>query len=416
MRSRAVRWALVAVAWAALGAAGAFLHHSERQIAAAAARVRTSDLHAREATDALADLRAAEQAYVAAGQNGAFWMPKAAATRETVNDAMDALRQSVTSPAARSALDEAAATMTELATIDKRAREYIKSGQTLMAGDVIFTEAGQSAVTAAREVEVARQAEHQAVDAFAADVRQQQATALGAAAAFVGVLLLALAPPVRPAAETVREAYKALARADDEGIVTHARPAAASDGVGAARPVQPPAQPPVQQPVTPAIARSAIVLKAAADLATDFGRARDSDELARLLARVADMLDASGLVVWVGGAGGEDLRPAIAHGYGTQALAKMASVPRGADNAAAKAYRAGALQIVLSRPGSAPGAVVAPILAADGCIGALSAEIKNGGEGSEAVQAIATIVASHLATVLATASPQEAAAHKAAHA
>jgi GAF domain-containing protein len=78
----------------------------------------------------------------------------------------------------------------------------------------------------------------------------------------------------------------------------------------------------------------------------------------------------------------------------------MQSLPRNADNAAASAFRTGELQIVLSRPGGASGAIVAPILGGDGCVGALSAEIQGGGEGSEAVQAIAAIVAAHLASVL----------------
>jgi len=65
---------------------------------------------------------------------------------------------------------------------------------------------------------------------------------------------------------------------------------------------------------------------------------------------------------------------------------------------------------VLSKPGGAAGAIVAPILTADGCIGALSAEIKSGGEGSEAVQSVATIVAAHLASVVAAAPPEAAAA------
>ena len=86
-------------------------------------------------------------------------------------------------------------------------------------------------------------------------------------------------------------------------------------------------------------------------------------------------------------------------------LARIPPVPRSADNAAAAAYRSGTLQIVLARPGAASGAVVAPILAADGCIGALSAEIQGGGEASESVQALSTIVAAHLATVLADSRP-----------
>ena len=53
----------------------------------------------------------------------------------------------------------------EFSEVDKRARDYLQSGQLLMAGDVIFTEGGQTAASAARQVEAARLAEHQALDA-----------------------------------------------------------------------------------------------------------------------------------------------------------------------------------------------------------------------------------------------------------
>src|SRR5262249_42748419 len=198
---------------------------------------------------------------------------------------------------------------------------------------------------------------------------------------------------------------------EDEGIVSHAK---------RVEPARPTAAAPTPAPVVPAPSRqirSAPVLRAAADLATDFGRVRDSDELARLLARAADMIDGSGLVVGVGDTSGSDLKPIIAHGYTPQVLARIPAVPRAADNAAASAYRTGTTQIVLSKPGGPSGAIVAPILGVDGCIGALSAEIKSGGEGSEAVQAVTAIVASHLAGVLAAAAIEPAAVpeSKAAH-
>ena len=120
------------------------------------------------------------------------------------------------------------------------------------------------------------------------------------------------------------------------------------------------------------------------------------------MARAADVMDASGLVVWLGDAAGGDLRPVIAHGYSNQVLARMPAVPRSANNAAAAAYRAGQLQIVLARPGSASGAIAAPLLSSAGCIGTLSAEIRDGGEASDSVQALAAIFAAQLAGVLAT--------------
>jgi hypothetical protein len=82
-------------------------------------------------------------------------------------------------------------------------------------------------------------------------------------------------------------------------------------------------------------------------------------------------------------------------------VAQLPSVPRSAENAVARAYRTGVQQIVRSGPGRANSAIVAPILTADGCIGALSAEIDAGAEGSDAVQTLTTIVAAHLAGVLA---------------
>jgi hypothetical protein len=84
-------------------------------------------------------------------------------------------------------------------------------------------------------------------------------------------------------------------------------------------------------------------------------------------------------------------------------LARIPPVPRSADNAAAAAYRTGTLQIVLARPGGSAGAVVAPIISVDGCIGALSAEMRDGAEASEELQSLAAIFAAQLANVVAAA-------------
>jgi len=161
------------------------------------------------------------------------------------------------------------------------------------------------------------------------------------------------------------------------------------------------------------IPRSAAVgpiMRSAADLTTEFGRVRDLQDLSRLLGRAADLMDASGVVVWMGTTSGGDLRPMISHGYSPQVAARMPLVPRHADNAAAAAYRTGKMQIVLSRPGGSNGAIVAPILVADGCIGAFSAEIRSGGETSETIQALATMSAAHLAAIVPLASASAAAA------
>jgi len=390
---------LGAVAWLAIGGAAAFVFYSEKLIAAERAALRTFDQRAREAVDALADLRASQQAYVAAGQGTDFWVPKVAGLMESTTRTLSAIRASAGNAATRASVDDAASSLTEFAAIDKRARDYIKAGQLLMAGDVIFTEGGQPATLAARYIESGRLSEHQAFDASEADMRKQQAAAL-AAAALVTVLVLVLVGVGRPVAADMVEKPV-------EGLGLAAPPSPSRDVL---------LREPSKREATPVSVFSARavspILKNAANLCTEFARVTSLEDLTALLGRAADMLDASGLVVWLGTPTGTDLRPVLAHGYSDQALARMPTVPRSANNAAAAAYRSGTLQIVLTQPGSSAGAVVAPLLGPDGCIGALSAEIASGGEGSDAVQALATLFAAQLAAVLAA--PPEAAPVKSA--
>src|SRR3979490_3320366 len=112
MRSRALRLTFGAAALMTIGAAAVLLLRSERQIGLLAASVRAFDQHAREAVDALADARVAQQAYVAAGQGAPFWMSKVSATAEAATVALASLRQSA-GPGTRTALDEATATAAE---------------------------------------------------------------------------------------------------------------------------------------------------------------------------------------------------------------------------------------------------------------------------------------------------------------
>ena len=403
MRSRAARSIIAVFAVVAIAGSAAFLYVSEKQIAASTLALRDFDRHAREAADALGDLRSGQQAYVAAGQGVAFWMPKVASTLDAITAAVRTLRQTATSTDARASLDQASATVNDFADVDKRARDYLRSSQPLMAADVVFTEGTEASATAAHQVESARLAEHQAFDQSSSQVRKQEALAL-AAAAGIGVLALVLLVPV-PALAHVDETPAAVDELADESsarlIPNVAKPAEAP---------KPPASEAPRVREVPAGGSAGQILKSAAALATDVGRARDLDDLARLLERMASLIDASGVVILLGSRNGADLRAVLAHGYSPQLVARMPAVPRNADNAAAAAYRTGELQIVLSRPGSGSGALVAPILTADGCIGALSAEIKSGGEGSQTVQSLAMIFAAQLANVISTAPAETAAA------
>ena len=372
----------------AIGAAAFILIRSEEYVSQETASLRAFDQHARDASDALVEARVGQQAYVAAGQGVDFWFSKTAAAIKSATDGLTALREPA-GVGARTAIDEAAATVAEFFAIDKRARDYLTSGQQLMAGDVIFTEGSDAAATAVRQIETARQAQHQAADVEMADIRKQQALTAGAAAGIVFFVVLLLIPVPRRQAAEVAE--------DSISISPRAASPSTEDTVAFA----PAPAPPRVAPLTSHAQGS--VLKAATGVVTDFGRVRDLDELTHVLGRAAEVMDASGLMVWVGSATGADLRPVLAHGYSAEMIARIPPVPRSADNAAAAAYRSGTAQIVHSRPGGSNGAVVAPILSADGCIGALSAEIRSGGESSQSVQALASIFAAQLAGVLAAA-------------
>ena len=93
------------------------------------------------------------------------------------------------------------------------------------------------------------------------------------------------------------------------------------------------------------------------------------------------------------------LEAVLAHGYTAEMMARMPRVPCDADNVAAAAYRTGTVQLVHSGSGL-NGALAVPILSAAGPLGAVSAELGGGRESSDAVQALARIVAAQLAGVL----------------
>ena len=76
----------------------------------------------------LADVRAAQQAYVAAGQGVTFWMPKVASLIDEGTSAVDSLRASADSASARESLLQAGATITEFGNVDRRARDYVGPG------------------------------------------------------------------------------------------------------------------------------------------------------------------------------------------------------------------------------------------------------------------------------------------------
>jgi hypothetical protein len=114
---------------------------------------------------------------------------------------------------------------------------------------------------------------------------------------------------------------------------------------------------------------------------------------------MAAALDAAGIVVWVADGERRELMPIAAHGYPPGVLSRMRSLSVDSENATAAAFRTGLVQTVLGREREL-GAVAAPLVAPSGCMGVMSAELRNGGEKEPARLAAASIVAAQLATIV----------------
>lgn len=393
MRSRPARLTLCALAWIALGAAAFFSFTTQQQIDQRRTALLAFTSSARDAADALADAQAGQQAYVAIGQDPREWAAKVATYLQAAGASIDGLRAAALSPSAGPALLDATTALTQIGNIDRQVQRHLAAEEPQAAADAVFSIAADAIAGAVSSVAAAHSAEQQAADEFEARQFRAEVYALGGAAGFAALMLalLAFAPHAAPDSADIAEEDQPTASADPLSGLSHhiVAPSQAADA---------------------SIATSAIgALTAMADICTEFGRARDAAELKQLLDQTATLLNARGLIVWLGSAAGADLRPVLAYGYSDATLARIPTLARLSDNVAAQAYRSGELQIVNARPGASQGVVVAPLVGSDGCIGALTAEIRDRGEESDTTRALVLILAAQLSGVLAATADSDAA-------
>ena len=136
-------------------------------------------------------------------------------------------------------------------------------------------------------------------------------------------------------------------------------------------------------------------LETVARLCTGLGRVGDAGEVSRLLEETARALHAAGLIVWLWDDAAAGLRPALVHGYSERVLAQLPPVTRDADNATAAAFRTAATCAVAPEEGRS-GALVVPMLSADGCAGVLALELRPGVTPERQLRALATVLAAAL--------------------
>lgn len=413
MRSRVVRGTLTLLSVAAIGTAAYYYWTTLARINASLQSASAFTQARAAAAQAAYDLRSAQQAYVAAGQNEAFWFERATRSLEALRAALTALERETTSDSARRSLAEVAAAAEDFESRDRRVRGYVSGGQKLLASDIIFSDGLDLTSRILAGLDAA--ARHAAIDTAnaRAAASREQTSAAGAAAVLAMLTLLLLTPTGRPRAEQPLAGTPA-----GDGILNlELRPAAPASSKGAVPPVRPGKAPAAAVPSTgktaaaaaardgaplsasPAAPRPTVRLEELADVCADLARLSDTSAIPAILERTATALDASGLVLWIADGEGGELLPTAAYGYAPSVLSRMRGLRRDSENATASAFRTGLLQTVRGGRTSS-GAIAAPLVSSVGTLGVLSLEMRDEGEKRPERLAAATIVASQLATIV----------------
>jgi hypothetical protein len=390
MRHPYVRIALVVLYVGGLALAAYRTSEVERERQATALALASFDGLAEETAHSIAALRAAQQSYVAAGQDVEYRIGQARAALDTVNEQLVQLKRAATSQDSATAVGAVAQAIDDVVALDARVQEYAANGQVLMASDIIFTDGVDMLDEAQEHLGTARAVERTRSDAALAELGERR-TALLAATAGASLLVVVLlfvtgARAVRDRgaeAETSTSTRNATSSLDlssgggppDVGVSKEGVPSTATAGDAA-----------------PAMTEIA-------SLCCDLARVQDAHELPDLLARGARLLDASGLIVWLTAPGGSPLLPALTHGYDPVVVKRIGTIPRDADNATAAAYRSGEVRTVQAA-GDSSAAIVAPLVGGHGCVGAMALEVAAGAERDPGRQSLAAIVAIQLAVLV----------------
>jgi hypothetical protein len=420
MQSRAVRLILLLLFVAALLTTSFLFWKGNAEATAAASASKTFDDAVRSIERELWNLRTDQVAYASANQPAERWIAKVGAGLERVRLGVQSLRAEATVPDARAALDRAAQSIGDFVKSNNRAAGYAGNGDRGLAADVIFGESLEQTGAALQSIEQARTAELEAREGAAAVFRSRQTFAVTAGAAagvLVVLLLLPQAAPGRPSPVLARNPAEPTAPPErvrdddlDSGIVSPPRrlpspePAALTLTLAHEEEVAEPASagtiaaaaaPPA--PVAPDPPRTDF--GGVASLCVDLARVADTRALPSLLDRTAEILDASGIILWIADPDGRELNPIFAQGYPEQLVNRLGTIPRDAENATAAAFRTSLLQTVTADAISA-GAIAAPLLTPGGCVGVMAAEVRHDSERQDGKLAAATIVAAQLATLV----------------
>ena len=372
MQKRTNRLIVAAVLIAAAVIGGFFVFTARRQ--AAAIDGAASDVASRieRMVASAGDLASAQQAYVAPGQPDQPWLERGAMLLQQFGQDAAAIHPLLQSSTAASVFDGIEKHFKTLVAIDARVREELQQDQKLLAADLIFSEGHNTVsglVTTLRTLEAS---ERQTFAERRAAIERQLWETAGAVAFVWLVGMIAMVPLP---GSGVRDPGSAGSRS----LVLDAASRIPDPGLAA--------------PASPA----SVDLAAAAAVCGALARTSDTAALREALAQAAAVLEGTGLIVWVGA--GEELFPALSHGYGEQVVERLGAIPRNAENATAEAWRTAQMRTVESDQ-MFDGALAVPLVGVNGCVGVLAVEVRNGREGDAATRAVAAVFAAQLAGIV----------------
>jgi len=372
MQKPTIRYVVAAVLVAAAALGGFFVFDAHRRAADIESTAREVASHVEQMIGAARDVAAAQRAYVAQGQPQQPWFERSAMLLQQFGQLQSGIRPLLKSRDALAALDQVNEQFKTIVAVDGRSREYLEQGESLLAADLIFSEGNEAVTAAVKTLRAADGLEQQGATTLRSDLERQQWGAL-AGIAVIWVAGLVLLTPSTKSSQDDRS-FANLGLLDRTPIDSESRPA----------------DPPADSPRQPD-------LRLVADVCGALARTADADALREALARAAGVLDARGIVVWIGA--GEQLFPALAHGYDERIVARLGPIPRNAANATAAAWRSAQMRTVPAGAASL-GAVAVPLSGVNGCVGVFAAELREGREQEAAIQAVAAVIAAQLATIV----------------
>jgi hypothetical protein len=378
MQTRAVRLSLLALLLVTGLGAALFAWDTQQRLDLVLAVEREVDARLDRLARNVAAFGAAQQASVVPGPDQGDALAQGSALLKQIDEDLAALRSRSRSTASVAAFGTFADTLEAAVKTDIRAREHLRIGEELMAADLVLSEGRQSIDTLGAIVGDLRSAEQAAADEDRRALTTRAAMVIAGATALWVLGLFLLAGPVRTS--------------EDRGTLPPREIHAAAPGA--------------EDPRVHNASHRTLDMTEAAAVCTALSRVAKAGEIPPILARAADVLDASGIIVWMGA--GEELFAATSHGYHPRVLARLGPIRRTAENATAAAWRACTVRIVKS-DANHNGAIVAPMFGpstslgpwADGCIGVLTVELRGGGENDPTAQAVTAMIAAQLATVIA---------------